>query len=175
VSGWLLLGTALVLALAGAWLWRRARAVRQESGLPAGRVTYADTGAWRRCERPFFSRRYRLTGRPDYLVDSAAGIVPVEVKSGRTPRQPYPAHVLQLAAYCVLVEEQEGRTPPYGIIKYAGRAFDVPFTPELRASVVAMLESMRLDLRASDVGPDHDDPRRCRGCGYRDECGQCIG
>ena len=65
--GWLLLA-ALVLGGLGLWLLLRATATRQEAGLPEGRVTYVDTGAWDRCERPLFSRRHRLTGRPDYLV-----------------------------------------------------------------------------------------------------------
>ncbi len=115
-----------------------------------------DTGAWNRCERPLFSRRYRLTGKPDYLVRTGtapalrgpAGVIPVEVKSGAAPQQPYSAHVLQLAAYCLLVEEQESRTVPYGIIKYADKAFEVDYTPTLRAQVVDTLEAMRRGLRA---------------------------
>jgi len=170
MSGWLLLAAAAVAGL-GVWLWLRARSARQESGLPAGRIAYVDTGAWNRCERPLFSRRYRLTGRPDYIVHSAEGdIIPVEVKTGASPRQPYAAHVLQLAAYCLLVAEQEGRQPPYGIVKYPASAFEVPYTPELQADLLATLEAMRCALDAADVEPNHDDPRRCGGCGYREEC-----
>jgi len=154
------------------WLW--SRAARQGTGLPAGRVTYVDTGAWDRCERPLFSRRFRLTGRPDYLVEDLRAIVPVEVKSGSAPAVPYETHILQLAAYCLLVEEQEGRAPPHGIVKYRDGAFEVDYTPELRSKLVDILGAMRRDLDASDVERSHEERQRCRSCGYRDRCGQSL-
>ena len=133
-----------------------------------------DTGAWDRCERPLFSRRQRLTGRPDYLVRSGEDLIPVEVKSGAAPEQPYAAHVLQLAAYCLLVEEQEGRAPPHGILKYGDRAFEIDYTPRLRAELLHALEALRRDRHARDVDRNHHQPARCQGCGYRDHCDQSL-
>jgi CRISPR-associated exonuclease Cas4 len=171
--GWLLLA-AVVLGSLGLWLLMRSGAARRKTGLPLGRVTYVDTGAWDRCERPLFSNQHRLTGRPDYLVRVREGLVPVEVKSGAAPGQPYPAHVLQLAAYCLLVEEQEGRLPPYGILKYEDRAFELDYTPVLRAELLRTLDAIRHDLRAGSVDRSHDDPARCQGCGYREHCDQRL-
>jgi CRISPR-associated exonuclease Cas4 len=173
MAGWLVL-VALVLAALGAWLWVRAGAARREAGLPEGRVTYVDTGAWDRLERPLFSRRHRLTGRPDYLVRTRQDVIPVEVKSGRAPQQPYRAHVLQLAAYCLLVEEQEGRAPPHGILKYDDRAFELDYAPALRAELLDTLDDIRQNLDAQEVDRSHEEPARCRGCGYRDRCEQQL-
>jgi CRISPR-associated exonuclease Cas4 len=173
VIGGLLLA-ALVLGGLGLWLLIRAGAARREAGLPVGRLTYADTGAWDRCERPLFSRRYHLTGRPDYLVRSPHGVVPVEIKSGAAPEQPYPAHILQLAAYCLLVEEQEGRAPPYGILKYHDRGFELDYTSALRTRLLQQLDAMRQGLHAGEVDRSHQEPARCRGCGYRDHCNQYL-
>jgi CRISPR-associated exonuclease Cas4 len=171
--GWLFLA-ALLLAGLGIWLLARAGAAHRQTGLPVGRVTYVDTGAWDRCERPLFSGRHRLTGRPDYLVQGRQDVIPVEVKSGAAPEQPYQAHLLQLAAYCLLVEEQEGRAPPYGILKYDDQAFEVDYSPALRAELLDILAGIRGDLRARDVHRSHDEPGRCRGCGYRDRCEQRL-
>ncbi|MGD2039631.1 MAG: CRISPR-associated protein Cas4, partial [Anaerolineae bacterium] len=77
--GWLLL-LALLFGGLGLWLLWRAGAARRQTGLPRGRVAYVDTGAWQRCERPLFSNRHRLTGRPDYLVACGDELIPVEVK-----------------------------------------------------------------------------------------------
>jgi CRISPR-associated exonuclease Cas4 len=170
---WLLLA-ALVLGGLGIWLLFRASTGRRQAGLPEGRVTYVDTGAWKRCEQPLFSPRHRLTGRPDYLVSSREGVVPVEVKSGGAPPQPYAAHILQLAAYCLLVEEQEGRAPGYGILKYDDRAFEVDYTAALRAELLQAIDSIRRDLGARDVARSHDQAGRCRGCGYRQQCDQRL-
>jgi CRISPR-associated exonuclease Cas4 len=166
---WLLLA-ALVLGGLGLWLLLRAGTARRRTGLPAGRITYVDTGAWGRCERPLFSNQHRLTGRPDYLVQKGRDLIPVEVKSGTAPQQPYPAHVLQLAAYCLLVEDQEGRAPPHGILKYDDQAFEVDYTPSLRAELIDFLEQLRRDLAVRNVRRSHDEPGRCQGCGYRERC-----
>jgi CRISPR-associated exonuclease Cas4 len=170
---WLLL-LAVLLGGLGLWLLVRSRATRHASGLPVGRVAYADTGAWDRCERPLFSRQYRLTGRPDYVVRLRSGIVPVEVKSGRAPGQPYPGHILQLAAYCLLLEELDGQVPPYGILKYDDQTFEVDNTPELRARLLGILDDIRRGLQTREVDRSHDEAARCRGCGHRDRCGQQL-
>jgi CRISPR-associated exonuclease Cas4 len=166
----ILLVCALLLLGGGLFLLRRAHRLHQQTGLPQGRVIYADTGAWNRCERPLFSRRYLLTGRPDYLVDDGRTRIPVEVKSTFCPSSPYRSHVLQLAAYCLLVEEEYGQPPPYGIIRYHDQTYAVEYTAQLRAELLSVLAEMRQDLAATDVSPSHASPNRCRGCSYRDEC-----
>ena len=166
----ILLACALILLAGGLLLLRRARRLHQQTGLPQGRVIYADTGAWNRCDKPLFSGRHLLTGRPDYLVDDGRTQIPVEVKSTVCPPSPYRSHVLQLAAYCLLVEGEVGRPPPCGIIKYHDQAYAVEYTEQLRAQLLSVLAEMRQDLAADDVDPNHANPNRCRSCGYRDEC-----
>ncbi len=161
----------IFLGIALLWLARRLRA---RSGLPRGRVIAADVGAWRRLDRPLFSHRYRLTGRPDYIVADGTDLIPVEVKSARAPAYPRPSHVLQLAAYCLLVDETSGRRPPYGILRYADRTFQIPYTRELEEQLLAVLEDMRGDLAAGDAPRRHNDPRRCAACGYRDVCDEVL-
>lgn len=167
----LLLVILILLALILLW---RARAQRREAGLPPGRVVYADTGAWSRCEKPLFSRRYRLTGRPDYLVEERGRVIPVEVKPSRVAPAPYPSDILQLAAYCLLVEEATGQPPPHGLIKYRDAAFAVDYTPQLRARLLDAFAQMHLDRAARDVPPSHDEPGRCRACGFRAVCGKRL-
>jgi CRISPR-associated exonuclease Cas4 len=161
----------LALGLLLLWLARRGRA---RSGLPQGRVVYSDTGGWDRLERPLFSREFALTGKPDYLVADGADIIPVEVKSGRAPAQPYESHTLQLAAYCLLVEECYGRQPPYGIVKYDDRAFEVDYTAELEEKLLTILEDMEADLADGDAARNHEDARRCRACGQREHCDESL-
>jgi CRISPR-associated exonuclease Cas4 len=168
-----------VIALLGGWLaLRRAIGTRHKAGLPPGRVVYADTGNWRSPDAPFFSATHGLTGKPDYVVRTRAGLVPVEVKSSSTPPQPYSSHILQLAAYCLLVEENEGRAPPHGLIKYPDAVFKVDYTASLRRELLGRLEKMR-SLRSQratrrGVPRSHNEPHRCAGCGYRDLCDQSL-
>ncbi len=148
--------------------WSRRKRVR--TGLPRGRVVYADTGAWDRCEKPLFSKRHLLTGRPDYLVKERGRVIPVEIKSAPSPPTPYRSHLLQLAAYCLLVEEEYGQAPPYGIIKYRDQALAIDYSPHLRAELLDTLVQMRRALTSDDVAPSHSNPNLCQSCGYEAEC-----
>lgn len=165
---WLFL--ALLLALVGAGLLFYARRQQQAAGLPIGKIVYVDTGAWKRCQCPLFSSRYRLTGKPDYLVREHGRIVPVEVKPGRQATEPYERDILQLAAYCLLVEEEYGQRPPYGYLKYQQVVFRINYSDDLFHRVLSSLQTMRRDSCASDVSPSHNEPQRCVRCGHRYAC-----
>lgn len=167
----LLLSVALLtLAL---WLALRARRGRQQSGLPQGRLVYADTGRWSVVAKPYFSPRYRLTGKPDYLVDGDDGLVPVEVKHTAAPAggQAYASHVMQLAAYCLLVEEAHGRAPRYGLIRYDDATVRIDYTAAMRSQLLALLDEVRASRARGEVSRSHRDPARCRACGVRHACG----
>ncbi len=161
----------IVLLTLAVLLWLIAGLVRRSSGLPAGEVVYSDTGAWGRVERPLFSARLHLTGKPDYLVREGGDVIPVEVKSGRAPAGgAHPAHVYQLAAYCALVADAYQRRPRYGLIKYSDKLFKVAYTAELERGLQELLDDMRADANAEDVARSHDLAARCAACGLRDAC-----
>lgn len=164
---------AIILFLAAGWLWRRAGAARGEAGLPRGKVIYTDTADWRPPDGFLISRRLGVVGKPDYLVDQEDGIIPVEVKSASLPPSgsPYEGHILQLAAYCLLVEETYGRRPPYGYVHYQDATVRIPYTDTLRELLLATLAEMRAAAKAAAVPRSHDDPRRCERCGLAYVCG----
>ncbi|MBI5304337.1 MAG: CRISPR-associated protein Cas4 [Chloroflexi bacterium] len=171
-----LLAALVVIALLAAFVVRiAARTQRAQTGLPFGaRVVYADTGAWEKVERPLFSRRYALTGKPDYIVTHNGAVIPIEVKPNRRASAPRESDVLQLAAYGLLIEETQRVAPPYGLLKYRDAVFQVDFTDALRAQLLAVMDAMRADLDARDVPRHHVESFRCRACGYREECGQAL-
>ena len=165
----------VLLLLLGVVLFWRAGAARERSGVPAGDILYADDDAWFPHAEPLYADDLLLVGKPDYLVKRRDGtIIPVEVKSGAAPAAPYESHVLQLAAYCLLVETTHGVRPPFGILQYRDDAFEVAFTPDLEETLLDLLAEMRADAFAGDLDRDHDDPRRCAACGVRDHCGQNL-
>lgn len=166
---------AILFLIVGLLALMLSRAARGGSGLPAGEVIYSDTRAWGPVEKPLFSAAYRLAGKPDYLVKDRRAIVPVEVKSSRAPADgPRAGHVMQLAAYCLLVEETQGRRPTYGIIKYADKMFSVDNTDQLRSALLDVLDEMRDALTAGAAARSHEDAGRCAGCGYRHACDERL-
>ena len=164
-----------LLVIAALALFLISRRLRKHTGLPRGRIIYTDTGAWQRNEQSLYSSTYRVIGKPDYLVRDGDDIIPVEVKSSPAPSVPREGHVMQLAVYCLLVEENMGRRPPYGLIRYADKSFDIEYTEELRDNMLNTLSRMRAEAELPD-GPhrDHNNPRRCATCGVREHCDERL-
>ena len=178
--GYLLACAIFTLVIGALLLWLGQR-FRNESGMPIGEVIYSDTSEWHELEKPLINRRYGLVGRPDYLVElqekSQTGkrlTIPIEVKSRKRPSIPFDSHILQLATYCLLVEEVHKQRPPYGLLHYADATLQIPFTDQLRTQVINSADAIRRGRTAPDVERQHTDPRRCQGCGYRHACEDAL-
>jgi CRISPR-associated exonuclease Cas4 len=166
---------AIALILLSLWLFRLANQQRRSSGVPNGRITYTDTRNWGKLEKPLYDASLGLTGKPDYLVKRLGKMIPVEVKTGRTPNSPYESHILQLAAYCRLVEQTYHQRPPNGILHYPERDFLVDYDARLESSLLDRLSKMRQDNKRYEVPRSHEEPGRCQNCGFRSNCDQKLG
>ena len=164
-------GLALLLLAALVWVW--GLRLRRKTGLPWAPVIAQDTRG-RALEKPLFARRIGLTGKPDYLLDVRGNTIPVEVKPRRRAPRPYESDLMQLAAYCLLVEEAIGAAPPYGLLRYAERTFRLDYTQQVRDELLALLDEMRAALGEPDCDRSHDDPARCRGCGFFEQCDEAL-
>jgi CRISPR-associated exonuclease Cas4 len=131
----------LIAFIAAALAWFVGRGLFARTGLPTRDILYADVGSTFPQQAPLTSRRYRLSGRPDYLVRVKDGVAPVELKSSRSPSsgRPYDGHLFQLAAYCLLVEDVCRVSVPYGLVRYEDRTIRVEYTPSLRAGCLRFL------------------------------------
>jgi CRISPR-associated exonuclease Cas4 len=147
---------------------------RGRSGFPRGRVIYIDSA---RLETPasiFNDATLGLSGRPDYLIRHRRQVIPVEAKSSFAPAQPYEGHILQLAAYCRLVQSSTGRRPSYGIIHYRDRSFRIDNTPALQRTLITSLQEIQ---SIGDSKPDrsHNHMARCQACSFQAHCDQGLG
>jgi CRISPR-associated exonuclease Cas4 len=118
---------------------------------------------------PLQSLRYRLSGRPDEVRELPDGrCIPIEIKSRATPRSGPPwSHRIQVAGYCLLLEETTGRAPPFGVVRYGdGSEFRLPWDAASRAELLDLLAEMR---RPYD-GRGTPSPGKCRGCSWRNGC-----
>ncbi len=165
---------SILLFILGLILLWMARRRQKTSGLPAGRIIYTDTRGWGPVEKPLYDRELGLTGKPDYLVQQGDQLIPVEVKSGRAPEAPYDSHIMQLAAYCCLVETTFGKRPRYGILHYSNRNFAVDYTPELEQALKNLLAEIRARDQQKEVDRSHGSAARCQACGYRSACTQRL-
>jgi CRISPR-associated exonuclease Cas4 len=162
---------SLILAIL---LFFYANRQRKIAGLPAGRVIYGDASQWMKVEKPLFNKQLRLTGKPDYLVRNGKQVIPIEVKSGHSPKQPPVWHISQLAAYCVLVESEYGSRPAKGILHYSDRSFSIDFSKSLESSTLAIIAEMQKRTSEIQIDRSHRDPNRCLQCGHRAICEQAL-
>jgi CRISPR-associated exonuclease Cas4 len=165
---------ALALLVIAILLFILSARQRRHLGLPGGRIVYSDTRGWSPVEKPLYDPLLGLSGKPDYLIQQHGSLIPVEVKTGRTPAAPHDSNIFQLAVYCLLVHRISGKRPPHGLIHYPGRDFAVDYTPELESALLTLLDSLRRDERRRSVGRSHQDPQRCSKCGFHSACDERL-
>jgi len=120
-----------------------------------------------RPEKALFSSKYGLTGRPDFILHTKDGLLPLEIKHAKRPNQPYLSHVMQLISYCLLIEEEKGTRPRYGFIQYkGGNPFAVPYTEGMRASLLKTMQEMR----SYSESPKPVLKYKCERCNYKGDC-----
>jgi CRISPR-associated exonuclease Cas4 len=169
----LVIVAAAALLLAALAIFFQRRYHRQRAALPSGTLLSAD-----HAQQPcpvLVSTRYGLKGRPDAVIRTTDGLfVPVERKHSRAPRRPHDSDIIQAAAYCLLIEEHYGQTPPFMRIDYDGTWFDVPFTPNQRDWVVRVSARLRAVRTHDTCRRSHNAPAKCRHCAQRPNCDQAL-
>lgn len=166
---------ALVLGIV---LLRMSQRRRQQLGLPNGDVFYQDHRGQPMPAVVLHSRIYNLRGRPDCLIRTAEGIIPVELKkSARPPSRGdvYPNHLIQVLAYIVLVREHYNEPVPYGLVVYGDEAArKVLPTSDNLAWFSDVVDQVRRARGLPDVDRSHHQRSRCRGCGLNQSCDQSL-
>src|SRR6185436_3229982 len=130
---------ALVLGLLGLLLVVLAVRGRWTRGLGSGETVALD-------DVTLFSERLKLVGRPDRIVRQGGSLIPEEWKSAKRVSH---GHRLQLGAYFLLVEEEYGERPPFGVVVLGdGSRVQVENTDALRSEVLSIAEKIRERRRA---------------------------
>ena len=142
-------------------------------GLPGGSVVSSDTGMRELPARRLYSARYDLSGKPDYLVATRQGLVPV---GGQTRAHGHRASQISPAASAGLLPAARGgrgQAAPYGLLRYA-ETFKVDYNIQTRAHLLGVIEEMRRAKQQDDVHRSHEQPAPAAGCGYREVCEESL-
>lgn len=158
--------SGIILVATAVWMHRSVQKKKESYGIPKGLILYSDLNV---PAEPLFSRRSRLAGKPDYILQKEHRQIPVEVKSGKGPH-PHQSQVLQLAAYCQILEDTTGEFVPEGILVYNTVPYTIRFDPKLRFELESIIRLMRASLRSGKVARNHEEPGRCRSCSMKQCC-----
>lgn len=168
--------SAVLLAAVGLFTYslrksNRAMAARKRLGISKGIVVDIDG---KRRGLMLEDKDRNLRGRPDSILQTERGMVPVEIKTGRTPDRPHDSHRLQVATYLQLLEANTGTPPHHGLLTYPEGTFVVAWNDALRTELDAVLGRLRAAQTSGHAIRDHEEPGRCRGCSRRAGCTQAL-
>ena len=111
-----------------------------------------------------------IAGKPDYIIKDNNHHIPVEFKSGNHS-YPLKNHMLQLAAYCQLIEDNYNDFVPFGVLVYNNCSdFKIPFDPKIRYDLENTIKKMRYTIRTGNISLNHNDSNRCKSCSMRKNC-----
>jgi CRISPR-associated exonuclease Cas4 len=169
---------ASTLALLAALLLFLARRSRSKTGIPSGEIFYQDLVGQPFQAEVLRSPRWGISGKPDCLIRTPDGIVPVEFKKSKRPPARggvYPNHMIQNLAYCALVEDQMKTPVPNGLVIYAGEQVRrVEYNEANRLWLHSVIDKIRLARTLPRVTRNHQMRGRCSACGLRQQCDQSL-
>ena len=171
--GLFLLALALLILLLNDRRYQRRRLIEERHralGLPVGELVYEDADGQGEL---LTSNAYPLVGKPDYIVQLPDGRpVPIELKLNvQGVTIPYSNHEVQLAAYCLLLEEYFPEAPPtHGILRYSDCEFTVDYTPALKRKVLRIGEQMAKCTEQQPPPLARQRPAKCRACSFQPIC-----
>ncbi|MBC7081688.1 MAG: Dna2/Cas4 domain-containing protein [Thermoplasmatales archaeon] len=114
------------------------------------------------------SKNYGIRGTPDYIIKIDDDYIPIEEKSCIL-NYPLLHHVIQLMAYCIIVEENYGKTP-YGILRYTGKEFKIPYEERWKNRVIDYVNAMKRDIERNEAHRNHNKKIKCSNCLRREWC-----
>ncbi|HLX57517.1 MAG TPA: CRISPR-associated protein Cas4 [Ktedonobacteraceae bacterium] len=170
--GLLLAAFALALLLLNERRVQRSRLIAEKQralGLPGGKLVYEDADGQ---GEPLSSRAYPLVGKPDYVVQLPDGRpVPVELKLNvQDASAPFSNHIVQVAAYCLILEDYFEQPPTHGIVRYADCEFAIEYTPALRRKVIRLLTEMQKCGAQQPPPLKSQRAAKCRACTFKAIC-----
>lgn len=142
---------------------------RKAYAIPTGTAVYGDLKSQGKILR---SERYKLSGKPDMVIQRGKRIIPFEYKT-TDANAPRGGHMLQMGVYFLILEElYPDREIRYGVLKYRNYAFRIENSPNLRVKLLDTLDKMRANTGVP--ARNHNNPRRCVYCSFRDNCSQRL-
>ena len=120
------------------------------------------------------SWEYGVTGKPDFIIDHHGLPVPVLVKHRKAPESSaHDSHIAQILIYCLLVHETSNIAPPYGIIRYKDRTFEVDYNAHSVDAVLDLVDEIHA-TQGHLPHRTHETEQRCFACQYRKMCDQSL-
>jgi len=162
-----LITIGLTLILIAKIIKKNVEKTKKKYKIQQGKITYSDLNKPAKC---LFSNKLKISGKPDYIIKRKDKYIPVEFKTGDY-KKPQKNHILQLATYCQLVEDNYKSFVPYGILVYNNKKqYKISYNPQLRFELENTIKQMRSILKTNKIDMNHNSFYRCKNCSMEKYC-----
>jgi CRISPR-associated protein Cas4 len=145
--------------------------MRASTGLPVNKEkAISIDGASSYPAKEYISEAQGLAGRPDAVIIERGYFIPVERKP--TVNKVRDRHIAQLLVYMRLVEEFEGKRPPYGylIVGKNARKVKITNTEERQSWLGEHILQLKKIASKETLPIPNPHPRKCQKCKVRNLC-----
>ena len=114
-----------------------------------------------------------LKGIIDQIYKYEEDLVPIELKTGKAPREGvWPGHKIQIAAYALLLEGKFNEQIKEGFVHYleAEQKRHIPINAFLRLEVKELINKVNTLIKSSEIPNFCGNDNKCRVCGLKDKC-----
>lgn len=118
-----------------------------------------------------------LSGKIDRVEVYKDQLIPIEIKSGKPPREgAWENHKIQLAAYALLLEDKFNIDIKEGIINYvdADQRVNIAINLFLKDQVKGLINKANRLLKSKKTPAIVENKNKCKVCGLREKCHSLV-
>jgi len=119
------------------------------------------------------SDKLGLRGIVDQIEVYPEGFVPVELKTGKAPKEGvWPGHKIQLIAYALLMEDRFKTEIKEGFVHYLDtkQKRHIALNPFMRMEVKELIEKVNNLLKSDKIPGFEKNQNKCFNCGLKEDC-----
>jgi len=119
------------------------------------------------------SQKLGIRGIVDQIEKYPDGFVPLELKTGKSPRQGvWPGHKIQLVAYALLLEERFNTEIKEGFVRYldSDEKRPIVLNPFARLEVKKLIKTVNQLLSSNKIPDFVKNQNKCITCGLKEDC-----
>ncbi len=119
------------------------------------------------------SNNLGLRGRIDQIQVYEKEYVPIELKTGKTPKKGvWPGHKIQIGAYLLLLQEKKDKEIKEGYVRYldANESRQVTMNPFFRDEIIELIQKVKKLLNSKEIPPFSDNENKCNVCELKENC-----
>ena len=114
-----------------------------------------------------------LKGVIDQIEIYREGFVPIELKTGKSPKEGvWPGHKIQLIAYAILIEERFKTQIKEGFVHYLDtkEKRHIVLNPFMKLEVQELIKKVNELLISNDIPCFEKNQNKCVNCGLKEDC-----